>query len=93
MIARLRTERITKSNIIWSYINAQRLEQNVDSRIQLYNDVQNMTLKDVIDFQQKWVKGRTYHYAILGDKKELDMKALKKIGKIVELKTEDIFGY
>ncbi|MBO4984648.1 MAG: insulinase family protein [Bacteroides sp.] len=93
MIARLRTERITKSDIIWSYINAQRLEQNVDSRIRLYNDVQQMTLQDVLNYQQKWVKGRTYHYAILGDKKELDMAALKKIGRVIELKTEDIFGY
>ena len=52
-----------------------------------------MTLKDVVDFQQKWVKDRNYYYAILGDKKELDMDALKKIGTVIELKTEDIFGY
>ena len=51
------------------------------------------TVQDVVDFQQKWVKDRTYYYAILGDKKELDMNALKKLGTVVELKTEDIFGY
>ena len=93
MIARLRTDRILKDNIIWAYINAQDLGQNTDSRQQLYNDVQKATLQDVIDFQQKWIKGRTYNYCILGDKKELDMESLKKIGPIVELKTEDIFGY
>ena len=93
LIARLRTERITKSDIIWSYINAQDLGQNVDSRIKLYNDAQSMTLKDVINFQNKWVKGRTYTYCILGDKKELDMEKLKEVGPIQELTQEEIFGY
>lgn len=93
MIARMRTDRTIKMDVIWDYISAQYLGQNVDSRIQLYNDVQNMTLKDVIDFQNKWVKGRTYTYAILGDKKELDMDALKKVGPVIELKQEEIFGY
>ena len=93
MIARLRTDRITKMSVIWSYINAQDLGQTVDSRIKLFNDVQGMTLQNVIDFQQKWIKGRTYSYGILGDKKELDMEALKKIGPVIELTTEDIFGY
>ena len=93
MIARLRTERITKESVIWSYINAQELGLNIDTRAQLYDEIQKMTLQDVVDFQQKWVKDRTYYYAILGDKKELDMNALKKLGTVVELKTEDIFGY
>jgi len=93
MIARLRTERITKMDVIWSYISAQYLGENADSRIKVYNDVQHMGLKDVINFQKTNVKGRTYTYCILGDKKELDMEGLKKVAPIVELSTEDIFGY
>ena len=93
MIARMRTDRTIKMDVIWDYINAQYLGQNVDSRIKLYNDVQNMTLQDVIDYQNKWIKGRTYTYCILGDKKELDINALKKVGPVIELKQEDIFGY
>ena len=92
-IARLRTERITKENVLWSYIDAQDLGQSVDSRIQFYNDLPGMTLQDVVNFQQQWIKGRTFHYAILGDKKDLDLNALRKIGPITELTTEDIFGY
>lgn len=93
MIARIRTDRTIKMDVIWDYISAQYLGQNVDSRIKLYNDVQNMTLQDVIDYQNKWIKGRTYTYCILGDKKELDINALKKVGPVIELKQEDIFGY
>lgn len=93
LIARLRTERNIKDAVIWSYINAQDFGLNADPRIQLYQDAQKATLQQVIDFQQKWIKGRTYSYCILGDKKELDMQALKKMGTVVELTTEDIFGY
>ena len=93
LINRLRTDRIIKSDVIWSFINAQDLGQDVDSRIKLYNDAQNMTLKDIVNFQKEWVKGRTYIYCILGDKKELDMEKLKEIGTIEELTQEQIFGY
>lgn len=90
---RLRTKRIIKGAIIWSYINAQDLGQNVDPRIKLYNDIQNMTLKDIADFQKQWVKGRTYVYCILGDKKDLELDKLKAVGPIEELTQEQIFGY
>ena len=93
MIARLRTDRITKSNIIWSYIDAKDLGLKADPRIQLYEDVQKATLQDVINYQQKEVKGRTYYIGILGDKKDLDLASLKKLGKVVELTQKDIFGY
>ena len=93
MMARLRTERITKDGVLWSFVNAQDWGLTEDSRIKLYNDVQRMTLQDVVNFQQKWVKGRTYYYGILGNKKELDMDALRRIGPVTELTTEEIFGY
>ena len=36
---------------------------------------------------------KPYRYMILGDEKQLDMKALEKIGPIKRLTTEEIFGY
>jgi predicted Zn-dependent peptidase len=93
LISRLRTERYTKSTVLWSFIEAQDLGETTDPRAKLFKDVQGMTLQNVVDFQKEWVKGRTYIYAILGDKKELNMTELKKIGPVTELTTEDIFGY
>ena len=93
MITRLRTDRVTGMSVIWNYLDAQDLGQTVDSRIKLYNDIQNLTLDDVAAFQQQWVKGRTYYYGILGSVKDLDMKALEKLGPVTRLTTEDIFGY
>lgn len=93
LINRMRTDRTIKSDIIWSYIDAQDLGQSVDPRIKLFNDVQNMTLKDIADFQKQWVKGRTYVYCILGDKKDLELDKLKTVGPIEELTQKQIFGY
>ena len=44
-------------------------------------------------FQQENVKGRVYHYGILGKIEDLDMDALNKLGRVVILTPEDIFGY
>ena len=93
MLTRLRTDRVNGASIIWNYLDAQDLGLTEDRRIRLYNDIQNMTLDDVAAFQQKWVKGRTYTYGILGNKKDLDMEALRKLGPVTELTTEEIFGY
>ena len=37
--------------------------------------------------------GKTWRYIILGDEKNLDMKALEKLGTIKRVSTEEIFGY
>ena len=93
MLTRLRTDRVNGASVIWNYLDAQDLGLTEDRRIRLYNDLQKLTLDDVAAFQQQWVKDRTYTYGILGNKKDLDMKALRKLGPVTELTTEDIFGY
>ncbi|OAV70017.1 protease3 [Bacteroidales bacterium Barb4] len=93
LIARLRTDRITKYNVLWAYLNAQDLQQNTDSRKALYEEAQTMTLEQIKAFQEKWVKGRDYTYCVLGDEKDLDLKSLAEYGQIQKLTKEEIFGY
>ena len=59
----------------------------------MYETVQDLTLEDVKETQQKWVEGRTYHYGILGDIKDLDTKYLRTLGPVQTLTLEEIFGY
>ena len=92
-IDRLRTERVNKSAVLWDYIENQDMGLNEDLDKVYYDFLQTSTISDVVKFQQEWVKGRTYHFGILGDKKHLDMKSLKQMGEVIELTTEDIFGY
>lgn len=91
--SRIRTERIIKDNIAWDYINARDLGLDTDSRIAVFKALPTITLDDVVKFQKDNVKGRTYYYCVLGDTKDIDLDALSKLGKVVMLTTEDIFGY
>ena len=93
LITNIRTERILREDILWSYINDTEFGYTTDSRKDIYDNVQNMTINDVLTFQQEYVKGRPYTYCILGDSKDLDLKSLEKIGKIKKLTKEEIFGY
>ncbi len=91
--ARLRTDRIIKDNIAWNYIHALDLGNDHDTRREVFEALPSLTLNDIVKFQQENVKGRTYYYCILGDIEDLDMDALSKIGKVVVLTPEQIFGY
>ena len=89
----LRTERIIKDDIAWAYINAQDMGENHDTRREVFETLPTLTLDDVVKFQKDNVNGRTYYYCVLGDIEDLDMDVLKKLGKVVVLTPEQIFGY
>lgn len=93
VLSRLRTERTTKIAVLSSYIKHRDLGLTVDRKKAIYEKIQNMTLADVKAFQEKWVKGRTYQYAILGDIKDLDTDFLRTLGPVQVLTLEQIFGY
>lgn len=93
LITRLRTERITKSDVLWFYLSAQDLGQQVDSRKELFEKAPSMTLPEIKAFQEKWVKGRNYTYCVLGDEKDIDLKSLQQYGPIQKLTQEELFGY
>ncbi len=59
----------------------------------MFEALPSLTLEDIVKFQKENVKGRTYYYCILGDIEDLDMDALSKLGKVVILTPEQIFGY
>ena len=64
-----------------------------DLNEKVYNMLPSITLQDVLNFEKENMTNKTYKYIILGDEKELDMKALEKIGPVHRLTTEQIFGY
>jgi hypothetical protein len=59
----------------------------------MYEVLQTLTLEDVKETQKKWVEGRTYHYGILGDIKDLDTDYLSTLGPVKTISLEEIFGY
>ncbi|MCM1300909.1 MAG: insulinase family protein [Alistipes senegalensis] len=93
ILARLRTERTTKSDVLWSYINLRDMGLTEDRNKLLFDEIQHLTLDDVKATQEKWVKNRHYIYGILGDIKDLDTKYLKTLGPVKTVSSEEIFGY
>ena len=93
ILARLRTERTVKSEVLWKYLHAKDMGVDYDRDKAIFEQVQKMTLADVKAFQEKWVKGRTYHYAVLGNSKDIDLNKLRSLGEIKFLTPQDIFGY
>ena len=64
-----------------------------DLNKKIYEDLKTVQLKDMVDFEKANMAKKPLRYLILGDEKELDMKALEKIGPIRRLTTEEVFGY
>ena len=85
--------RVTKMNIINRWHSMQKLGLNYDLNEKIYNDLKNVTLQDVVNFEKANMANKAYRYLILGDEKDLDMESLEKIGPIRRLTTEEVFGY
>ena len=93
LLKRLATARTTKMGIINAYLNAKRKGIDYDINEKVYNAVTSLTLDNIARFEKEAMANKPYRYLILGNEKELDMKALEKIGPIKRLTTEEIFGY
>ncbi|MBO7137222.1 MAG: insulinase family protein [Bacteroidaceae bacterium] len=93
LIKQLTSLRITKFGVIIAYINAKQQGYDFDTNKQVYEDLQNLTLQDITNFEQANIADKTGCYFILGNEKELDMSALGQIAPIRRVSLEEIFGY
>ena len=93
LLANLESQRTTKANVLWSYLEYEKFGLTEDINKTVYEGVKSLTLDDVVAFQQRMVKSRPYTYCVLGDKSDLDMKYLRSLGKVKFLSQEEIFGY
>ena len=93
LLANLETQRTTKEDVLWAYINARKKGVDYDRSKVVYEKLKALTLDDVMAFQQEWVKNRPYVYMILGDSSDLDTEYLKTLGPVEHLSQETIFGY
>ena len=79
--------------MINAWLTAQYRGIDYDINEKIYEALPNITLQDIVNFEQEQMANKTYRYVILGDEKELDMAALEQLGTVRRLSTEDIFGY
>jgi zinc protease len=93
LLSRLETERVTKAAILFNYENAKRRGVDHDLRKDIYEGVQNMTIEDVANFQQKFIKGKSFNVVLVGDKDKLSFKELSRFGEVKQLSLDELFGY
>lgn len=92
-IKQIAAERITKSNIFWNYESLKKRGIDYDNREEIYNEIQNMTMADLSNFFNENVKGKNYSVAVIGNKNDMDMKALSKLGQVHEMDVDYLFNY
>ncbi len=93
LMNRIESERITKTGVLFNYLNAQRQGIDHDIRKDVYEQVQTMTLDDVQQFQEQYLKNAKYNVVLVGSKDKLNFRDLQKYGKVQELTLDELFGY
>jgi predicted Zn-dependent peptidase len=93
IIQGIRTERITKSGILFNYESAKKVGLDYDIRKDVFAKVPSMTFAEIKAFEESHLKSKQYTTLVLGKKDGLDLKTLEHYGKVTYLSLEDIFGY
>jgi predicted Zn-dependent peptidase len=87
------SERITKTRILFNYINAKKFGFDHDTRKDVFDHVPLMKIDAIKEFQQKYLAKKNFTILLVGHTKTLDSNFLQKFGKVETLNLEDIFGY
>jgi predicted Zn-dependent peptidase len=93
LLKQIEQRRYVRMAPITSFVLYRELGWDHDYWEDIYREAQQLTLDDVVAFQQEHIANRTYRYLILGNEKELDMEYLNTCGTIKRLTLEDIFVY
>lgn len=87
------TTRTMKTNILFSYLNAQKKGINYDMNEKMYNTVDKFSFDDINGFYKQNISGKPYILTIVGKDDKVNWEELKKYGTITKLTLEQIFGY
>ena len=93
VLKRLASQRTTKFALINAWLQARNLGIDYDLNERIYQAIPDITIADVVRFEQEQIARKPYRYIILGDERELDMAALQQYGPIRRVSTTEIFGY
>ncbi len=92
-LKQIAADRVTKSNIFWTYEGLKKRGISEDNRQKMYDAIKDMTLADLREYFQKNISGEDYNVMVIGNKKDIDMKALSMLGKVQELDVDYLFNY
>lgn len=90
---KLQTDRVIRTSILFNYLDARKLGLDHDIRRETYGRLDEITLDDLKRFHDARFASDNYTLAVLGDRTKIDLAALARYGRVIELSLQDIFGY
>ncbi len=89
----LETERITQDGIIMNYLAAERRGQTEDIRKQIYEKIDGTSFEDIKKLHHDNLASKQFTYCLLASDKKVNMADVQKVGNVVKLTLDEIFGY
>jgi predicted Zn-dependent peptidase len=86
-------DRTIRARVLDAFIDARRLGLDHELRADTWQQLDSMSFDDIARFHAAHFGNRPFTMAVIGSKDRIDMKALAKHGRVVELTLEDLFGY
>jgi len=93
MLKKIQSERITKERVYWTYLSNLRKGVKHDYRKDVYEKVKNQNIDDLNKFFKEHIANKNHCYLVVGNKKDINMSVLKKLGNVHELSLEEVFNY
>ncbi len=90
---KIRTERLTRSEILFAWEEAKRLGLDHDIRKEVFEKTPALGFADIERFHETKFGNRSQVMLVLGKKKGLDLETLRKHGEVTFLTLEELFGY
>jgi predicted Zn-dependent peptidase len=93
LLNKISTERITKTGLITSFIEARKMGYDHDIRNDVFDQIPGFNFADLKKFDVTYLKDKNFNILVLGNTEKLDKKVLESYGPVTPLTLEDVFGY
>ena len=91
ILNRYRTAKLGFRDVIGAVRSWERLEVPIDPRKWRFEQIQESRIGLMLQFHEEHLRNRHKLISIVGDQNKIDMVQLAKVGKVIEIKLEDIF--
>jgi len=91
LMNRYRTSKLSFREVIGAVRSWERLGLEGDPRQARFQQLQTVTMEDLLEFQQDRIKDRPKLISIVGDTSVIDSDALSQFGTVREVQVDDIF--
>jgi len=91
ILNRYRTDKIGFRGVIGAVRSWERLEVPIDPRKWRFEQIQGADMDLMLQFHKAHIPNRPKLISIVGDRNKMDMERLAKVGKVIEVRLEDIF--